>query len=173
MSIPDLNEHITGTRWRLDPERSSAEFRVPHFWGLMGVKGRFSRLDGWLETDESGPRRLELTIDATSLDTANAKRDSHLRGGDFFDVERHPTIQFVAGTVAGLDPDHLLVNGELLAAGNGVVLDLQPSITRTDGALEIDVTTALDQRRLGMTWSPLGMTRTPTTVTIHAHLRPE
>jgi polyisoprenoid-binding protein YceI len=50
--IPDtLDEAGTG-RWRLDPTRSTAEFRVPNFWGLVKVKGRFDRLSGWLEIGE-------------------------------------------------------------------------------------------------------------------------
>ena len=44
------------TRWRLDPAASSAEFQVPHFWGLVTVRGHFERLDGWLEIDESEQR---------------------------------------------------------------------------------------------------------------------
>ena len=39
-------------RWRLDPARSTAEFRVPNFWGLVTVNGRFDRLSGWLEIGE-------------------------------------------------------------------------------------------------------------------------
>jgi hypothetical protein len=35
----------TGT-WRLDPARSSVEFHVPHFYGLMTVTGRFDRYQG-------------------------------------------------------------------------------------------------------------------------------
>ncbi len=44
------------TRWRLDPSASNAEFRVPHFWGLVTVKGHFERLDGWLDVDENQQR---------------------------------------------------------------------------------------------------------------------
>ena len=68
--IPD--EHHT--RWILfDPAHSSAEFRVPHFWGLVKVKGHFDRIDGWLEVDDNGFRRLELVIDAASVNTGNRR----------------------------------------------------------------------------------------------------
>ena len=46
------------TRWRLDPSASTAEFRVPHFWGLVTVKGHFERLDGYLEVDDRGQRQM-------------------------------------------------------------------------------------------------------------------
>ena len=62
------------TRWRLEPApHSSAEFRVPHFWGLVKVKGHFDRLDGWFEIDQNGHRRLELIIDVASLNTGNRR----------------------------------------------------------------------------------------------------
>jgi polyisoprenoid-binding protein YceI len=43
---------LAAGRWRLDPSASTAEFRVPHFWGLVTVKGHFERLDGYLEFDD-------------------------------------------------------------------------------------------------------------------------
>jgi hypothetical protein len=49
---------VSNTRWRLDPSASTAEFRVPHFWGLITVKGGFKRLDGYLEVDDHGRRQL-------------------------------------------------------------------------------------------------------------------
>jgi len=163
--------NTTATRWLLEPAHSSAEFRVPNFWGLVKVKGRFDRLDGWLEIDENGDRRLELIIDAASLNTGNRRRDQHLRSADFFDTERHPEIRFRSTSVSDIGTGRLRVDGELLAVGNRVELTLEPSLGQTEDRAEIDVSTSIDQRRLGMTWSPLGMTRTPTKLTAHAQLR--
>jgi polyisoprenoid-binding protein YceI len=43
--------------------------------------------------------RVSVTVEAASIDTANAKRDNHLRSEDFFWAERYPTIVFEsAGT---------------------------------------------------------------------------
>ena len=50
----DTTNRTVATRWRLDPARSSAEFRVPNFWGLVKVKGPFDRLHGWLEIGDDG-----------------------------------------------------------------------------------------------------------------------
>lgn len=161
------------TRWRLDPAGSKADFRVPHFWGIWTVKGHFDRLDGWLDVDEGGRRRMELTIDAASLHTGNPMRDRHLRGADFFDAQRNPEMRFHSTDVDGSGEKALRVQGELEIAGHSVVLDLWPTIEQTDEQLHIDVRTLLDQRQLGMTWSPLGMTRTPTTLHVHALLRRE
>ena len=43
---------------------------------------------------------------------------------------------------------------------------------QADDRFEIDASTTVDQRELGMTWSPLGIVRTPTVLTVYAHLRP-
>jgi polyisoprenoid-binding protein YceI len=162
------------TSWRLDPEGSTAEFRVPHFWGLMTVKGRFDRLDGRLETDDhNAPQRIELTIDAASLTTRNRRRDRHLRSADFFDVDHYPEVCFRSTAIQPAADDSLSVRGVLTAGAGHVALELEPTVAQSGDELSIDVRTTIDQRQLGITWSPLGMTRAPVTVHVHAVLRPE
>jgi polyisoprenoid-binding protein YceI len=169
MSTNPLTDQTAATRWQLDPSQSRVEFRVPHFWGLVKVRGHFDRFDGWLETHPQGPGQLELTIDAASVKTGIGKRDAHLRGADFFDAEHHPTIRFHAAVVTEHD-GRLTVEGELQAAGKSVTLEISPTFERTGDQMQIELTTTVDQRQLGMTWSPLGMTRTPTTITVNARL---
>ena len=123
-----IGSERTPTRWRLDPTNSTARFSVPHFWGLIKVKGRFDRLDGWLETDGNGHRRLELTIDAASLGTGNRQRDRHLRSADFFDTAHHPDVRFQSRSVSDAGDGRLHVEGELAAAGNRVTLTLEPTV---------------------------------------------
>jgi polyisoprenoid-binding protein YceI len=173
MSTTDMTARNTTTRWRLDPAHSTAEFSVPHLWGLVKVKGKFDRLDGWLETDRSGHVSLELTVDAASLSTGNRQRDRHLRGADFFDAGQHPELRFQSTTGRDRGNGRLHVEGELVGAGHRVALELEPTLKQTSDRLQIDAIAAIDQRQLGMTWSPLGMARTPVTVTVHAQLRPE
>ena len=108
----DISE-VENTRWRIDPARSSIEFRVPHFYGLQTIKGRFERYDGLLQL--SRDPAIELTIEAASLDTNNPQRDKHLRSADFFDVENHPLVRFVSEAIA-LDGARLSVRGRLHAA---------------------------------------------------------
>jgi polyisoprenoid-binding protein YceI len=161
------------TRWRLDPAASSAEFRVPHYWGLVTVRGHFERFDGWLAIDENDQRRITLTIEAASLHTGSGQRDKHLRSADFFDTENHPEVRFRSTSVTDAGQDRLQVEGELEVAGERVLLRLDPTIHQTHHQLDIKVATTVDQRLLGMTWSPLGMTRSPVTLTVSARLRQE
>ncbi|MGI8571891.1 MAG: YceI family protein [Solirubrobacteraceae bacterium] len=166
-------DKVAGTRWRLDPSVSSAEFRVPHFWGLVTVKGHFERLDGWLDVNENQRRRMKLTIDPASLHTGIGRRDKHLRSADFFDAQNHPEMRFRSTSVSDAGDRRLRVEGELEIAGQRMLIELEPTIEQADDQMDIEATTTVDQRQLGMTWSPLGMTRTPATLHVHAHLRRE
>lgn len=158
-------------RWRLDPSASTAGFQVPHFWGLVTVKGHFERLDGYLELDDGHQRQMTLTIDAASLHTGISRRDKHLRSGHFFDTNSHPEVRFRSTSVSDIANNRVRVEGELEAAGQRLAISLEPTIHQTGDRLEVDATTTVDQRQLGMTWSPLGMTRSPVTLTVHASLR--
>ena len=108
-TVPDHrpDETLVG-RWELDPQRSSVEFRVGHFWGLATVKGHFDRYEGRL--DLGADPAIELTIDAANVQTGNPKRDQHLRSAEFFDAENHPSVQFVSDSVV-LQGDTLSVRG--------------------------------------------------------------
>jgi polyisoprenoid-binding protein YceI len=152
---PPLPELAAGS-WRLDPEHSSVEFQVPHFWGLISVKGHFERYEGRLDL-QSEPA-VALTIEADSLDTGNRKRDQHLRSSDFFDVEHHPQVRFVSDTVT-LSGGALGVRGHLHAAGASIPLELDATLRATEGGIEIEAVTHALHRDLGMTWSPLGIAR--------------
>jgi polyisoprenoid-binding protein YceI len=129
-----VTEVAAGT-WRLDPERSSVEFRVRHFYGLMTVKGRFRRYRGTL--DLSRRPAIEVVAEASSLDTGNARRDRHLRSADFFDAEHHPHVRFVS-EAAVLDGDVLEVRGGLHAAGHEIPLRVDAHLRPAVGGLEVE-----------------------------------
>ena len=162
-SLPDGTSGV----WQLDPSRSSVEFHVRHFYGLMTVKGRFDRYQGTLKLDAEPA--VELTIDADSLDTKMAKRDKHLRSADFFDVANHPQMQFVSDSVT-LEGETLKVRGELHAAGRHVPVEVEATVRQAGDDLELEARTLVDQRELGMTWSPVGITRAPSTLVVSGRL---
>jgi polyisoprenoid-binding protein YceI len=158
---------IETTRWRIDPKRSRIEFRTPTFWGLITVKGRFEHYDGTLDLRHEPA--VELTIDASSLDTNNVKRDEHLRSGAFFDVDNHPQLRFVSDSAA-LDGERLTVSGRLYAAGTSTPLTLDASLRRAGDELEVEARTSADHRKVGMIHSPLGMIRSPSELIVHGRL---
>ena len=158
---------VSGRRWQLEPSGSRVEFSVPHFYGLMKVHGRFDRFDGSL--DLNADPAIELNIDATSVNTGNRKRDEHLRSDDFFGVEKNPQVRFVSEK-AVLDGESLAVTGRLYAAGSSVPLTLEATIRPIGDELELKVATDVDQRELGITWSPMGLMRRPTRLKVEARL---
>jgi polyisoprenoid-binding protein YceI len=175
MSIPQtladdrFGKTISG-RWRLDPRRSSVEFRVGQFWGLVTVTGRFDDYEGQL--DLGAAPAIELTIDAASVQTGNRRRDRHLRSTDFFDAENHPRVRFRSDSVA-LQGDALKVRGRLSARGRSIPLELDAKVRQVDGELEIEGATTAPHRELGMTWSPLGMIPPRSELLLKAYLTPQ
>ncbi|HUO75142.1 MAG TPA: YceI family protein [Solirubrobacteraceae bacterium] len=164
---PVVTRDVEASRWRIDPTRSAVEFRVPTLWGLATVKGHFDRYDGTLALRREPA--IELTIDASSLDTGNKFRDKHLRSSDFFDAERHPQVRFVSDS-AKLDGERLKVTGRLYAAGDSMPLDLEATLRKAGDELEVEARTHADHRRLGMSRGLLGMIRSAGELIVHGRL---
>ncbi len=100
--------------WQIDAKHSLVEFAVKHMM-FTTAKGRFSDLTGTIVHNEADPARssVEVEIAAASIDTRDENRDTHLRSGDFFDVERFPTIRFKSTHVETAGRDKLRVIGDL------------------------------------------------------------
>jgi polyisoprenoid-binding protein YceI len=156
-------------RWTVDPSRTIVEFDVEHLWGLHTVHGRFTRFDGSYVRGPAGTK-IELTIDAASVDTGNAERDRHLRSWDFFDVVPNPQVRFTSTDVTGLGNGHVHVSGELEAAGTSVPLEFDASVRVVGGELEIEAAMTVDQSRFGMSEGPLGIIRPPAKVHVKTRL---
>lgn len=107
-----------GATWQFDPDHSSFQFKVRHLT-VSNVKGSFGKFRASATVDDKdiSNLKIEVTIDATSVDTGHAKRDEHLRGPDFFDVTKYPTISFVSKKVEGVDTSKLKILGDLTIRG--------------------------------------------------------
>lgn len=116
--MPTATEATTATTWNIDPIHSSAEFKVKHMM-VSNVKGQFTGVTGTLKLDESDVTHstVEATIEAASVNTRNAQRDTHLKSADFFDVEKFPALAFKSTAIARLDPGRLSVTGDLTIHG--------------------------------------------------------
>src|SRR5450432_1758559 len=108
----------TNGDWTIDPSHSAAQFSVRHMM-VSTVRGQFSGVKGTLHLDPSDATKssVEATIDATTIDTREPKRDGHLKSPDFFDVAKFPTMTFKSTKVTAGKPGKLLVEGILTIHG--------------------------------------------------------
>lgn len=107
--------YVAGT-WDIDPVHSEVSFVARHMV-VSKVRGRFDKFEGTLVTAEDPLQSsVEATIDVASINTNDAQRDAHVRSGDFFDVDNHPTMTFRSTGVRADGGDYLL-DGELTIRG--------------------------------------------------------
>ncbi len=80
--------------YNIDPSHSSANFSVKHF--LTPVRGSITGVTGHVNLDRLSPKNssVEAKIDMTTFDTANAKRDGHMKSKEFLNVEQFPVLLF-------------------------------------------------------------------------------
>jgi polyisoprenoid-binding protein YceI len=85
----------SATRWSIDPAHTSVTFGVRHMM-VSTVRGEFQNVTGNVVWDPSHPEatQIDASIDVTSVNTREPKRDAHLRSADFFDAEKYPAMTF-------------------------------------------------------------------------------
>ena len=96
----------TQTKWSLDQAHCVIGFRVKHLM-IAHVKGTFKTFDASIYTTSNDFTTAEVSvwIDPSSIDTGDTKRDEHLKGADFFDVNNHKQITFNSSTIGKPDTD--------------------------------------------------------------------
>ncbi|MDO8804699.1 MAG: YceI family protein [Elusimicrobiota bacterium] len=82
-------------KYMIDADHSSVGFSIKHL-GISKVNGKFKEFSGTIMVDEKNLAAcsVEVEIKTASVDTANEKRDTHLKAADFFDAEKNPLITF-------------------------------------------------------------------------------
>jgi polyisoprenoid-binding protein YceI len=115
-SAPALTE-LTGT-YTLDPAHSRIGFVARHAM-VTKVRGSFDEFAGTAVLDGANPAnsRVEVTIDAASIDTRNAQRDEHLRSNDFLAMQEYPKITFASTGVRQAGETTFEVTGDLTIKG--------------------------------------------------------
>ncbi|HEU0130191.1 MAG TPA: YceI family protein [Mycobacteriales bacterium] len=153
-------EQLTGT-YDIDASHSSLEFAAKHAM-VTTVRGRFSDFSGVLHLDGADPEasRAEVTINVGSLDSRSDQRDEHLRGADFFDVEKYPRITFKSTRAArGKDDDEYRLWGDLTI--KGVTREVELVLTFTGSAQDpwggqrvgFEGHATVNRKDWGLTWN--------------------
>src|SRR5258708_10324305 len=149
------------TAWQIDPRTSRVEFTIRKRWFVLPLRvtGRFSDVQGVISLDEQDPTTAQasIAIGASSIDTGNARRDTHLRQEDFFHVDTHPAITFRSRRVDSNDrtASRYTVVGDLTVRGvtREVTLDahyIAPQGSGDHRRLKLALTTTLNRREFGV-----------------------
>lgn len=153
---------MANTTWQLDPAHSEVTFRIRHLM-VSNVSGRFKNFASEVSTqgDDFTGADIDFTIETASIDTGVEFRDNHLRGDDFFNSEKFPTLHFKS---TGLKP---LGDGEYELEGNLTVRDITKPVrwqVEMGGIVKdpygnikagFEVTGKINRREFGLLWSAL------------------
>ncbi len=147
------------TTWNIDASHTILEFAIKHM-AISTVKGRFKALSGSIQTSEVGVlEKVDVVIDANSIDTNDAQRDGHLKSADFFDTEKNPTLEFKSTTITPKGGLEYSVTGDLTMNGvtKPVTLDVETVAPIKDPwGLQRTAATGtgkISRKEWGLTWS--------------------
>ena len=144
--------------YEIDPVHSTVAFKIRHFF--TEVPGRFKDFSGTITVDLENLEQFstEATINAASIDTANEKRDKHLRSADFFDVEKYPEIIFKSEGVEPTGEKGAKVKGSLTIHGVTKEVDLDTKLLGKGKGMEGEMktgwkaTTTINRKDFGLNW---------------------
>ena len=147
--------------WTIDSAHSAAQFSVRHMM-VSNVRGQFGKVSGTAVYDPANPgaATVEATIDATTINTREPRRDEDLRSANFFDTANYPTVTFKSKKVEQVGEGHLKVTGDLTMKGvtKEVVLDVtglntQVKDQRGNTHIGASATTRLNRKDFGVSWN--------------------
>jgi polyisoprenoid-binding protein YceI len=109
--------HAENATYAFDPAHTYVTFEITHF-GTSTNRGRFDKKEGTAQLDRAAKTgKVDITIDATSVNTGSEAFNKHLQSADFFDAAKHPTIKF-SGDKFGFTGDKVsTIGGNLTLLG--------------------------------------------------------
>lgn len=106
--------------YKMDTEGSHAfiQFKIQHL-GFSWLLGRFNTFDGEFVLDQKNIEnsKVKVTIDVASVDSNHGERDKHLRGKDFFEVEKYPEATFVSTRIEKTGEKTAKITGDFTLKG--------------------------------------------------------
>lgn len=152
---------VKAAEWEIDQSHSNIGFKVKHMM-VSTVHGSFGEYTATVYYDETRPEELsvETKIEVASIDTRNAKRDEHLRGADFFEVDKYPRITFKSRQTESMGKGKFRVTGDLIIHGvtKEIVLvgeGFTPVIKSPWGSLvtAVHAEATINRTDFGLTWN--------------------
>jgi polyisoprenoid-binding protein YceI len=172
LTAPALQELLVDATlagdWTLDGAKSTIGLRTRVIFGVIPVKGTFGQVTGYGTVSLAGEVSGTITVAAASIETKNARRDKHLRSGDFFAADTFPHITFSVDQVQP-SSEGVTVTGELTVRGRTRPLTFPATVSVADaGEVRLDAEIQVNRADFGLTWNQMGMTSLQNTITVHA-----
>ena len=147
------------TNYTIDAAHSHVNFSVRHLV-IAKVRGRFTRFTGTIDLDPVDVIRSQVSarIDAASIDTAEPRRDDHLRSPDFLDTARFPELVFTSKAIERKG-DGLRLIGDLTIRDvtREITLAVEPLGAAKDpwgnARVAFAATGSLDRKDFGLHWN--------------------
>lgn len=153
-----LPKELTPGTWILDMSHSEIGFSVRHA-GISKVRGRFTQAEAEARVGHSlQDSSLHATVATASFDSGDANRDAHVRGEDFFDVEKYPEMTFRGTSIEG-DGEEYTLTGDLTIKGVTQPVELEVEFTGVAvdpfGATRagFSAETEISRKAFGLTWN--------------------
>lgn len=128
---------------------------------FTNVSGKFDTFQATAESDSDNfeNARFDFQAETTSINTGNADRDNHLRGGDFFDAEQFPQLTFKSTAFKQKSGDDYTLTGDLSLHGvtKSISLDVEFGGLAQDPwgntKAGLSATGKLNRKDFGLNWN--------------------
>ena len=155
-----MKAQLTKTRWSVDSNHSVVQFRVKHL-AVSTITGTFQSFQGacYGLKDNLDSAEVFFEINAKSLNTNHEVRDSHLRGEDFFHVDKYPNIIFKG--ILNTDSSNYKLIGDLTIREITRPIELLVELTGSgkgrngDNRIGFEIDGNINRKDFGLTWSML------------------
>lgn len=141
--------------YNVDPTHSNVGFKVKHLM-ISNVSGKFDKFAGSFEYDEKTNTLKSFTgkVEINSINTANAKRDGHLKSADFFDAVKYPALTFKLDKI---DDDKAYGVLTMRGVSKTVALDFENNGTVTDPwgnkRVGLELNGKINRKDYGLNWN--------------------
>ncbi len=100
--------------WAVDKSHSGVNFSVSHMM-MSDMEGKFKIFDGSIvgAKEDFTDAQINFTVDVSSVNTDDEKRDGHLKSDDFFNAEKFPQMKFKGTSFKKVDGKNYVLEGEL------------------------------------------------------------
>lgn len=151
---------LAADSYTVDVSHSEVTFQVSHLT-ISKVRGRFKEFEGNIQVEPGKPElsSVEFRIKSASVDTADPKRDEHLKSADFFDAANHPELTFKSTRIVPKGKDLYDVTGNLTIRGNTKTISLAVTVAGPiqdpwgNTRIGFEAATTINRKDYGVSWS--------------------